>query len=176
MKPRKQFRTSRKHRRRGLSLVEVTISTMLVAVVVVGAMNCLGGVIRSRLTTGNSGRGRQLAQQLMTEILNTPYQDEGPSPVFGRESGESGGDRVDFDDVDDYHTWSAAPPEDRNGNPIVNTAGWQRDVTVELVVPANPALPAGTDLGVKRITVTIQRQGKVVTRTVALRSDEYNLP
>jgi Tfp pilus assembly protein PilV len=165
-----------RRRRGGLSLVEVMVSTMLVGVLLVGAMKCVSGVIRSHMITGDSGRGPQLAQQLMTEILNTPYQDEGPSPVFGRESGESGGDRLDFDDVDDYDFWSAAPPEDRNGNAIFNTEGWQREVTVEFVDPANPDNVSGTDQGLKRITVSIQHNGKVVTTTLALRSDEYTVP
>lgn len=168
----------RKHcqRRRGLSLVEVLVSTMLVGLVLVGAMNCLGGVIRGRMSTSDSGRGEQLARQLLTEILNTEYEDEGGSPVFGPESGESTGSRSGFDDVDDFHNWTAAPPEDRNGNAVFNTSGWQRDVTVALVDPANPATASGTDQGLKRITITVQHSGQVVTELVALRSDKYTIP
>ena len=164
-------------RRRGLSLVEVVVSTMLVGLVLVSAMKCLGGVIRGRMSTSDSGRGEQLAQQLLTEIFNTDYEDGGGSPVFGREPNEfTGSNRSDFDDVDDFHNWTAAPPEDRNGNAVFNTSGWQRDVTVQLVDPADPATVSGTDQGLKRITVTVRHDGLVVTELVTLRSDntEYH--
>jgi hypothetical protein len=57
---------------------------------------------------------------------------------------------------------------------VVNSTGWQREVTVEWVNPANPALTSLTDLGLKRITVTVKHDGQVVTRLVALRSDKYS--
>ncbi len=164
-------------RRRGLSLAEVVVSTMLVGLVLVGAMKCLGGVIRGRMSTSDSARGEQLAQQLLTEILNTDYEDAGGSPVFGPEPGETtGNNRSDYDDVDDFHNWTAAPPEDRDGNVVVNASGWQRDVTVELVDPADPATVSGTDEGLKRITITVQQNGQVVSTLVALRSNKYTVP
>ena len=164
-------------RRRGLSLVEVVVSSLLVGMVLVGAMNLLGGVIRGRMNNSDSGRGEQLAQQLLTEILNTEYEDPGGSPVFGPEPGEqTRGDRSDYDDVDDFHNWTASPPEDRGGTILLNTAGWQRDVTVELVDPADPATVSGTDQGLKRITITVLHNERVVAELVALRSDEYTIP
>lgn len=166
----------RRRQRQGLSLIEVVISTMLVGVVLVGAMSCLAGVIQGRIAIGESGRAQQLGEQLLTEIVNHPYQDTGPSPVFGRESGESGGNRFDFDDVDDYDGWSASPPEDRNGNAIFNSEGWQRDVTVEFVEPSDPATISVTDQGLKRITVSVQRSGNVMAELVSFRSDEYIEP
>lgn len=163
-------------RRRGFSLVEVVVSSMLVGLVLVGAMDCLGAVIRGRMSTSDSGRGEQLAQELMTEILSQSYKEPVDTPTFGRESSESGSSRPDWDDVDDYDGWSAAPPKYRNDNVIFNASGWQRDVTVELIDPANPATVSGTDQGLKRITITVQHNGQVVTRLVALRSDKYTIP
>ena len=157
-------------------MVEVAVSSLLVGLVLVGAMNCLGAVIRGHMSTGNSGRGEQLAQELMIEILSQSYEEPADTPLFGRESSESGGSRSDWDDVDDYDGWSASPPEYRDENLIFNASGWQRDVTVELIDPADPATVSGTDQGLKRITITIQYNGQVVTRLVALRSDKYTIP
>ena len=163
-------------RRRGFSLVEVAVSSLLVGLVLVGAMDCLGGVIRGHMNTSNAGRGPLLAGQLMTEILSQSYEEPVDPPTFGRESPESGVNRLVWDDVDDYDGWSATPPEYRNGNVIFNASGWQRDVTVELIDPTDPATVSGTDQGLKRITITVQHNGQVVTRLVALRSDKYTIP
>jgi len=92
--------------------------------------------------------------------------------VFGRES-ESGVDRADWDDVDDYHLWSASPPQDRSGTPLPNLTDWQRDVVVEWVDPSNPSVTVGSDQGVKRITVTVRRNGQIVAQDFALRSEKY---
>ena len=68
--------------RRGLSLIEVIISTMLVGVVLVGAMDCLGAVIRGHMNTSNAGRGPLLAGQLMTEILSQSYEEPVDTPTL----------------------------------------------------------------------------------------------
>jgi hypothetical protein len=160
--------------RTGLSLVEVVISTMLVGTILIGAMKCVGGVIRGRRQTADSVQARRFVDQLMAEILENDYQEPLGVPVFGCESGESGTVRTDWDDVDDYHLWTASPLEDKSGNALANSAGWQRDVLVEWVDPSNPATTVGADQGVKRVTVTVQRNGEVVAKEVALRSDKYS--
>ncbi len=161
--------------RAGLSVIEVVISTLLVGLVLVGSMRCLGGALRGQSSTSDSARALLLAQQLSAEIINEAYQDEG-TPVFGPETGEVTGDRSLFDDVDDYHLWTAAPPEGRDGTALPNLPGWQRDVTVEYVNPANPGTPEVSDLGVKRITVSIRLNGNLLVQQVVLRSDMYTMP
>jgi len=172
-------RTFHKHwsgrRRRGLTLVEVVFATMLVGVVLVGAMDLLGSVIRGRTSTVDAARAEQLAQQLMTEILNTAYQDE-TTPLFvGPEPDEwmGAGVRSSYDDVDDYQNWIPPMLVGLDGDEVVNSTGWQWDATVEWVDPANPALTSLTDQGLKRITVAIKYDGQVVTQLVALRSNKY---
>ena len=104
---RRPFQKRECERRRGFSLVEVVVSSLLVGLVLVGAMDCLGAVIRGRMSTSDSGRGEQFAQELMTEILSQNYQEPVDTPTFGRESSESGGSRPDWDDVDGFRSRSA---------------------------------------------------------------------
>lgn len=158
--------------RGGLTLIEVVFSTMLVGVVLVGAMDLLGAVIRGRTSTADAAKAENLAHQLMTEILNTDYKDD-TLPLFGTEVGELVGNRSGYDDVDDYHSLSQLPPLGLDGSPLVNSTGWQWEVTVEWVTPANPAVTSLTDQGLKRITVTVKHDGQVITRLVGLRSDKY---
>ena len=100
------------------------------------------------------------------EILENDYVEPDETPVFGCESSESGVSRTDWDDVDDYHLWSATPPQDRSGTVLPNSTGWQRDVVVEWVDPSDPASTVGGDQGVKRVTVTVQRYGKLLAQVV----------
>jgi len=157
----------------GFSLIEVVISTALVGLILVGAMRCFGHTLRSRTQIADDTRAQQLAHQLMTEIINTAYLDEGTSILFGPELGEDTGDRSAFDDVDDFHQWTASPPEYPDGTEMTGLPGWQREVTVEFVSAADPSQTVLTDDGVKRLTVTVRRDGVVLARLVTLRTAAY---
>ncbi len=61
---------------------------------------------------------------------------------------------------------------DRGGIALSNSAGWQRTVTVEWVDPNNPSATAGSDEGLKRITVTAKRNGQVLAQLTALKSNQ----
>jgi len=164
----RQFRT-----RHGLSLIEVVFSTLLVGLVLVGALRCVGGVVTGRIASADQARAALLAHALMAEIVTKPYLDEGADPVFGLESTETSNNRANFDDVDDYHGWSHSPPESDGGVNYLGFDGWQRDVTVEWVQPSNPSATVGTDQGLKRITINVSRNGQVLATQVAIRSDKY---
>lgn len=167
------MRTTHRKTRAGLSIVEVVVSTMLVALVLIGAMDCVGAVIRGRMVTGDTVRAQQLADQLMAEILDKDYLEPIEPPVFGRETSESGSVRTDWDDVDDFHLWNGSPPRDQAGTPMPDSSDWQRGVVVEWVDPNDPAKIVGIDQGVKRITVTVQRNSEVLAQRMTLRSDSY---
>ncbi len=96
--------------RAGLSQIEVVICTLLVGMMLVAAMNAVGAAIRGRVSTGDAARARELAVQLMAEILANDYIEPVDTPTFGRETGEFDGTRARWDDVDDYHHWMQAPP------------------------------------------------------------------
>jgi len=163
--------------RSGLSLVEVVMSTLLVGIVLVGAMNLLGATVRGRTKAADMVRAQHLAQQLMTEILSRAYAEDGTENgadkiyllliVVGQEA------RSEYDDVDDFHGWDETPLFTRSGSLIPNTSGWRRRVDVTWVDPADPEIVVDSDQGVKRITVTVQRSGQTVAQLACLRSDKY---
>lgn len=94
-----------------------------------------------------------------------------PPPTIGTDTGEGSSSRTDFDDVDDYHGWSASPPQDRGGSDLVDYAGWTRSVTVEYVNPVQPgSLGTASDGGAKRITVTVTDPRGAQTTIVGVRS------
>ena len=154
-------------RRRGLSLVEVVFSALLVGVVLVGATDLLGSVIRGHSDNSDRAVGQQLALQLMTEILTQNFEDPN-SPIFGPEADEQIGDRSSFDDIDDYDQWTSAQAEDAKGVQVLNSSGWVREVTVAYVLDPNNS-PYG--YGLKRITVDVLKNGEPVTQVMALESN-----
>lgn len=166
------LRHHRRSLRRGVALIEVILSTMLISVVLLGAMDLLGAVTRGRVSTAESIRGQLLAQQLMTEILSKAYKDTDLLAILGLDLGELLGNRGSYDDVDDYHGYSESPLASRTGATLANTTGWRRTVTVEYVTPGNPANTTASDAGVKRVTVQVLYNGRTVSKLVALRSNK----
>lgn len=151
-------------RRCGITLIETTMSVLLVAVLMVSALRLLGSSAIADQVYHTQRVSPALATQLMAEILANDYADAGGSPVFGPEAGESGSSRANFDDVDDYHGWSASPPQDRDGLAIAGLSSWTREVTVQYVTLADVSTVASSDEGLKRIIVTVtDAQGRPTT-------------
>lgn len=161
----------RRHIQRGLSLIETTISMLLVGLVLLGALAMTGAIARMQRVQAEAGTGRELARELMAEILATRYIEPTDAAVFGREA-ESDVDRSDWDDLDDYDGLVEQPPRQKDGKPLPNVAGWERRAIVRHVDPMTMVtLPETTnDTGLRSVTVTATApDGRVVTLT-SLRS------
>ncbi|MBT8484419.1 MAG: prepilin-type N-terminal cleavage/methylation domain-containing protein [Phycisphaerales bacterium] len=153
---------------RGFTLIEVTLSLLIVGVVLVSSLYALGAVARLGRTVVDDDRARLLARSLLAEVIQSPYEDPDGSPVFGREF-ESGSTRDGWDDVDDYHGWSASPPQAKDGTPLSGFTDWTRQVSVAYASTGALAT-AVAETGLKRITVTVTDPSGVVTTVEALRS------
>ena len=146
--------------RAAFSMIEVVLSTLLVGVVLVTALNAVSGSIKTWEATDDDLERHALAHDLISEVIAKSYTDpDDPNTmVFGTDSGESGSDRTEFDDLDDFDDWTESPLEDPNGITVPGTTGWSRVVNVQKLNKANPtlAIPDGSaDEGVRRITVTV---------------------
>jgi MSHA pilin protein MshD len=157
--------------RRGLTLIEVMASTMIVSMMAVATLNALGAATKSSDSIGNRAIAAGLADDLMAEIIQQPYSDPDGSAVFGRESGESASPRSVFDDVDDYNGWTTSPPQYRDGTAIPDRTNWRQSVSITRVSPTSPTTTSGTDLGAKRIRVTVEFKNQVLADQTAIRTD-----
>ena len=154
-------------RRCGLSLIEVSISTLLIGVVLISALKAVGGVFTTWTVAAEQYDGMFLVDQMVDEILQCHYEEPDGAVRVGVEVPETVSSRTDWDDVDDYRAWSASPPVNRDGTPVPATTGWSRSVRVRLVTVLNPASTAVSDEGLKLITVTVTApDGKSVSRQV----------
>jgi Tfp pilus assembly protein PilV len=157
---------------RALTLVEAVISIVIVSIMLVAALSAVGAARMTQGQMADRARAQLLAQALMAEILEQSYIDpDVPSSNLGPGASESAtGDRSLFNDVDDCNGWSACPPQNKDGTEIPDLAGWCRSAVVEWANPANLTQPVFMDSGVKRITVTVTRDGEVLATLVAVRT------
>ena len=150
------LRRHRRSRRRGLSLLEVSVSALLVGVLLVGALRCAGSAISGQLANSQQSRAQHLAQDLLAEVMMKAYEEPNATGVFGPETGEVNGmSRLLFDDVDDYHNWNQSPPVAADGTSMPGNSRWRRLVTVSYLEANDLTRVATADQGVKRITVSV---------------------
>jgi prepilin-type N-terminal cleavage/methylation domain-containing protein len=149
--------------RSGFSLLEVVISLFLVGTVMVVALQALTAATTGRVRNGNQGQAAHLAHALLEEILDQAYLEPVDTAAFGPETGETtGGTRAAFDDVDDYHGWSASPPESKAGTDLPLSTAWTRTAAVQWVQPTNINVNSPIDGGLKQILVTVKYKGVAV--------------
>ncbi len=142
--------------RKGLSLLEVAISTILVSMLIVASLNTVAGTSATYLQAATNADARGLAELLLQEIMQRPFADATSPNNFGLEAGESGTNRLLFDDVDDYAGYSQTNPTDKSGQALTLHAGWTWTVIVDYVAPATPHIASGPATVLKRIRVTVR--------------------
>lgn len=158
--------------RRGLTLVEVTMSTLLVGVVVVASLQSVSNVGRSWTTANQLVDGQGLAQELLREVLMQPYSDASDpnATTWGKESGET--TRAQFDDLDDYDDWTESPVKNAAGTALTGYTGWSRTVIVEKINTSNYTVKGdgSSDTGLRAVTVTVTSPTSKVTTLKVYRS------
>lgn len=162
--------------RRGITLMETTIASLLVGGVLVTTLELVGPTVRSTGLAEDALTAGILADEMLDEIAAVRYADPtGNTGVIGRESGENAADRNTFDDVDDYDGWSSSPKR-INGAVLAGLrSGWTVSVRVRHAQPDAPQTDSPTETGVKRITVTVSRNGVTLAEKSILRTRGFDL-
>jgi prepilin-type N-terminal cleavage/methylation domain-containing protein len=152
--------------RRGFSLIEVTVSTLLVGVLLAAALSATGQSLLGQRKTADREVARLLADTLLAEILLQNYSEPGEAdPPCGPDAGETSANRTTFDDVDDYCGAVDSPPTTEDGTAIPGLTGWERQVTSDYVDSETLAV-VGSDEGAKRITVEVRLEGETIYTAV----------
>jgi MSHA pilin protein MshD len=154
---------------RGFTMVEATVSVVLVAVLLVVAMNTVGVSNANQYRSAQRATADALAEGLLEDVVQLPYEDTAVLPLFGVELGETTLSKVNYDDVDDFNGWTESPPQDRAGAAMSELSGWTRTVKVEWVTVANPTTVSLLDTGLKRVTVTVSKGGVVLATRAGLK-------
>ncbi|MGL4514593.1 MAG: hypothetical protein ACRCT8_16005 [Lacipirellulaceae bacterium] len=159
----------------GNTLVEVTVSTALVAVVVVASLETLGGAARSHQMATTATDAVNLADDMIAEVMAREYADPEGGTALGMDSAESATvNRFTLDDVDDYDVRDETPPVARDGTPIPGYSGWTRSTRVRFLNRVRETdgtiATRSDDQGLKQIWVGVTNPAGVTRSFVALRS------
>jgi Tfp pilus assembly protein PilV len=165
----------RRMHRRSLTLVEMTVCTLIVSVMLVAALNAVGAARLNECRLAENQRALLLAQALMGEILCQPYSaaDEAGDVIA---SAAGAADRSSFNSVGDYNGWCATPPENRDGSIIPNSEGYTQAVRVVWVSAADLNVESASPTGVKCIQVSIERDKRPVVVFTGYRTAVWKDP
>ena len=158
----------------GFTLVEAMISAIIVATMLVAALNTVGSSARAQSAAVTSLRAQHMAALILAEIDSLPYRDpEVILPTLGLEAGERAADRSTFDDIDDYRNYEQAQAQSRSGTALSDELGWTISVQVEWVTPSSPGDAAVSllETNLKRIQVTIALRGKAAAVLATLKAN-----
>ena len=155
--------------RRGISMAETIVSTLLVGFVLVSTLQIVGPMVQSgavhadRLVAANLAN--ELAEEIATKVWTSPILIDPNS--MGPGAGES---RATFDDVDDYDGWSSSPPKLSSAQSNIFLSGWTRSVSVVHVQMNDAQTKSATYTGLKRVTVTVSKNGVILAQIHSLHS------
>ena len=150
-------------------MIEVIASTLILGLVVVGALNTLGSVYKTRALNESRLIAPGMAQELMYEILSTAYTDPDETATgLGIDNGEVTTTRATFDDVDDYDGWDEFGLASKDGTALAGYENYGSQITVSWVNPATLGSSV-VETGLKKIDVTIRGPDGQETRLVAFR-------
>ncbi len=165
-------------RRRGFTLVESLIASVVLAVAVVGIAGTIAASHQQSKDQIAVAEATRLARQLMEEISSRPFDVPAGSP--SNATGWSGGNpnRTLYDDVSDYHGYadnSASITTQGGVTQSFGTAGpYGRSVSVtEGSVPQGHTAPAADFKHVK-VTVTRPRGPAIVISKIFTRANLAN--
>ncbi|MEM1062650.1 MAG: hypothetical protein AAF532_08025 [Planctomycetota bacterium] len=162
---------NRSCRRRGVTLIEVAASTVLVGLLLTASLKTTAAVTRWRAIGVERAKAFALADERLQEMLSHPYSDP-ESPLGQYLWVPLRYNRLLFDDIDDYHDYSESPPEEVNGVDRADYADWSIRHDVHRVDPDNLSSVIGSDQGVRRVRVTVTSPaGRDYVRTTYVTRD-----
>ncbi len=160
--------------RPGISMAETVVSTLLVGFVLMGSLQIVGPLIRSNTHQSDRLFADHLANEMTHEISTKLYMDPTKENRLdlGVEPDETLKDRTTFDDVDDFHGWTANPPVLSGNQSLDDMKAWTRSVVVTHVNVDDPTTPSLTETGLKRVVVSVSKNGVVLSSISSLHSKE----
>jgi Tfp pilus assembly protein PilV len=161
-----------KNHNHGITLAETVISMLLISFVLVSTLSIVGPMARSTTVHADRLVASNLANEMAEEIATKLFIDPNAADpdALGADADDGSANRIDFDDIDDYQNWSSSPPSLSAGSPITSLSNWTRSVTIEHAVLAEPSTASATNTGLKRVTITVTKNGVKLAQIVTLHS------
>lgn len=138
-----------RRRRSGFTLIEVVVSTTILAGLTFATMQGVALVARLRMASEDQVRAAYLGRAMMDEIAALPYGGAAvvtPAPA---------GARTSMDEISDYHAYTERPPRDRTGTVLPGFPEWTRRVRTRFVSTGDFTVVTNTDTGLREVFVQV---------------------
>lgn len=156
---------------RGVSLVEATLSMLVLSLAGAAGMNAIGQAAAGRTRTAERADAASLAADHIEQAFALAYVEPGAAAAaLGLDTGESA-TRSTHDDADDAAGLTQSPPRRRSGAAISGyTSDWSRQAAVVWCDPNAPGTDAKEDINAKRLTIDVRRSGRLLASFQAVRT------
>ena len=149
-------------RRRGFTLIEASLATVIVGVGVLSMMQLFTACTIQNHSAANTTTAMLLAENIQETMAGVSFSD----PAYGRTyfGPEPGQTLPSYDDIDDFDGRTFSPPIDSTRTPIAGLSQYSQVVSVWPVYPnqlsansntASPDVSQTTYTGAARVTVRI---------------------
>ncbi len=144
-------------RRRGLTLFETSLATIIVGVTITAIVKLILCVTQQNFYAQKTTTAMMLANNIRELLTGLPFTDPANGVHLGPLAGET--TVAQYTNVEDFNGYTANPPIDANRQPITNLSTWRQQVTVTHVSPNNfsltDSLPTDSACVLDRVTVTV---------------------
>jgi len=155
--------------RRGFSLIEVLIATLLVGLSIAALLAANGSFSMANVAGADLSTAEFLVEQIRELTTMLPVADPAGTSwtTFGPEEASLAG----YDDVDDFDNATFSPPINASRAPLNDLAGFSQQVIVQNVSSSNFDTVAGDCLTpFVRITVNILQNGRQISSASWIRA------
>jgi len=158
---------ARRPRRKGFTLIEAAMTTVIIGVGCVAMLRLLGAGTLANNDGAELTTGMNLAGNIRELLMGVHYSDPTSPSHWGAESGETSA--TTYNDLDDFDGKSFSPPIDARRQSLgSNYSSWTQSVKIETIKPDSLSttishLNLTPDLRPTcRCTVTVTHNGKTV--------------
>jgi prepilin-type N-terminal cleavage/methylation domain-containing protein len=150
-------------RRRGFTLIEAAMVTVIIGVGVMSMLQLLAAGTAANEDAAELTIAINLANNIHEITLGMPYYDPQTPTVWNSKEPTV----AEWDNITDLDGATFNPPVDARRNPIPEYAGWRQSVEVESVThdKVTVTTPDTTAEPTARVTVTVRHRGRTVYAT-----------
>ena len=148
----------RSNPKRAFSLIETTLSTLMVGVLFVASMQTVAWSKKTTMVNMREDIAQNIAQDLLDEVLMQDYQEK---TLYSNGSNLTARGRPYFRSVNDYAGYTETQIQDKAGNARPELAGWTRKVIVRYIDPEDGS-NCSDDKGIRRVKIFVYFNGTKV--------------
>jgi prepilin-type N-terminal cleavage/methylation domain-containing protein len=156
--------TIRRFARRGFTLIEAAMVTVIIGVGVVAMLQLLAAGSMSNSASTELTTGLNLANNVREMLQTVPFKDPVTPSVWGPDAGESFNGTKPFNDLNDFHNLTLSPPRDARRQVLSEFTGWAQHIRVQSVDENRLTMPVpnSTSRPMARVTITVFRNNRQV--------------